>query len=240
MRLRQLVIAARDGEKVADDLAFVLGLGEAYPDPGVATFGLENAVFAIGDQFLEVIWPVAETAPAERFLQRNGGDGGYMVILQTDDLQTLRVRADETGIRRVWNTDHEAIAATHFHPADIGGAILSVDTPVPPESWLWGGPGWEERSVPGKLTGAQFVSTDADGLRQRWSSFLDCPVEGNDVMLSDAALSMVSGATNALSRFDISISDPDAALARANARGLPTDAQTVTIGGTYLCLSALS
>ena len=239
MRLRQLVIAARDGEAVADDLAFVLGLGEAYPDPGVGTFGLENAVFAIGDQFLEVIWPVAETAPAERFLQRNGGDGGYMVILQTDDLGVLRARADETGIRRVWNTDHEKIAATHFHPADIGGAILSVDTPVPPESWLWGGPDWEKRSVPGKLTGAEFLSKDARALRERWSAFLDCPVAGEAVKLSDADLVMRQDAADALSVFYISLPDPEAALQRAKARGLPADENSVTIGGTQLLLSQL-
>ena len=239
MRLRQLVIAARDGEKVAGDLAFVLGLGEPFPDPGVGTFGLENAVFAIGDQFLEVIWPVAETAPAERFLQRNG-DGGYMVILQTNDLGALRAHADETGIRRVWNTDHDQISATHFHPADIGGAILSVDTPVPPESWLWGGPDWEQRSVPGKLTGAEFVSTDANGLRQRWSSFLNCDVEGAAVRLSDADLVMKQDASDALNVFHISIPDPDAALARAKERGLTIAETSVAIGGVQLRLSALA
>ena len=238
MRLRQLVIAARDGEKVAEDLKHVLSLGEPFPDPGVGTFGLENAVFAIGDQFLEVIWPVAETAPAERFLQRNG-DGGYMVILQTDDLETLRARADETGIRRVWNSDHEQIAATHFHPADIGGAILSVDTPVPPESWLWGGPDWESRSVPGKFTGAEFISRDAKRLRARWSGFLGVLVEGDAVTLSDADLRMVQGDTDALAQFDIAVPDPAAVLQRAKARGLPVSGTAVTIGGTRLALSAL-
>ena len=238
MRLRQLVIAAREGERVAEDLAVVLGLGEAFPDPGVGAFGLKNAVFAMGDQFLEVVWPVAETAPAERFLQRNG-DGGYMVILQTGDLKVLRARADASGIRRVWNTDHEKISATHFHPADIGGAILSVDTPVPPESWLWGGPDWEERSAPGKLTGAEFVSTDASALRARWAEFLDCPCEGEAVTLADANLRMVPGNKDVLAAFDIALPDLGGAIDRATARGLPVDGATVIIGGTELRLAEL-
>lgn len=238
MRLRQLVIAARDGQGVADDLQEVLGLGAPYPDPDVKAFGLENAVFAIGDQFLEVVWPVAETAPAERFLQRNG-DGGYMVILQTDDLQTLRVRADETGIRRVWNVDADAIAATHFHPADIGGAILSVDTPVPPESWLWGGPGWEERSAPGKLTGAEFLSKDAPGLRSRWANFLGLDGEGDTLALSDATLRMTPSDRDSLSAFDIAVPDVDAALARARERDLGVADTHVTVAGTMLRLSRL-
>ena len=238
MRLRQLVIAARDGEKVADELAYVLSLGEPFPDPGVGTFGLKNAVFAIGDQFLEVIWPVAETAPAERFLQRNG-DGGYMVILQTDDLPSLRARADKTGIRRVWNADMEVIAATHFHPVDIGGAILSVDTPVPPQSWLWGGPNWEDSAAPGKFLGAEFISRDAKSLQDRWSGFLDCPVEGDAVQLSDASLKMTQGTTDALAAFEIAVPDPGAALERAKERGLPVSGNSVTIGGTQLRLSSL-
>ena len=238
MRLRQLVIAAREGEKASSDLAHVLGLGEPYPDPGVAAFGLKNAVFAIGDQFLEIVWPVAETAPAERFLHRNG-DGGYMVILQTDNLETLRRRADETGIRRVWDIEHEAITATHFHPADIGGAILSVDTPVPAASWLWGGPEWEARSVPGKLLGAEFLSTDAGDLRRRWTSFLDVRAEDSAVQLDDAQLQMTPAGEDRLAAFDIAIADPSAALDRAQSRGLPTCDNSVEIAGTRLRLRAL-
>jgi len=54
-RLRQAVIAAQDLDKVAGELRDRLGLGEPYCDPGVAYFGLRNAVFALGDTFLEVV-----------------------------------------------------------------------------------------------------------------------------------------------------------------------------------------
>lgn len=239
MRLRQLVIAARDGEKVAGELAHVFGLGEPFADPGVGEFGLKNAVFAIGDQFLEVIWPVVETAPAERFLQRNG-DGGYMVILQTDDLEALRQRADKSSIRRVWDVDVEQISATHFHPADVGGAILSIDKPVPPEAWLWGGPDWEQRSVTGKLRGAKFISRDAPGLRNRWSQFLNCQTENDAVKLEEAILLIVDGDLDSLSAFELSIPYPAEKIARAKQRSIPTKDASVTIGGVELILSELS
>ena len=51
-RIRQLVWAC-ESLASADDLKRLLDLGEPFADPGVAEFGLENAVFAIGDQFLE-------------------------------------------------------------------------------------------------------------------------------------------------------------------------------------------
>ena len=237
MRLRQLVIAARDGKTVSAELRSVLGLGDPFPDPGVKAFGLKNAVYAIGDQFLEIIWPVAETAPAERFLQRNG-DGGYMVILQTDDLPAIRARADASGIRRVWNVDVDDIAATHFHPADIGGAILSVDTPVPPESWRWGGPDWQAQSVPGKLLGAEFLSSDAEGLQERWADFLKLEKDGAALNLSDAILRMTPSDKDALIAFDIEIRDVESAVQRASALGLEVTGNAVTLAGTILRLYA--
>ena len=55
MRLRQAVLVAAELEPVAERLQAEFGLGEPFADPGVAVFGLRNAVFAIGDTFLEVV-----------------------------------------------------------------------------------------------------------------------------------------------------------------------------------------
>ena len=57
MRLRQIAIAASDLEATAAALCDVLGVGGPFRDPGVAAFGLENAVFPIGETFLEVVSP---------------------------------------------------------------------------------------------------------------------------------------------------------------------------------------
>ena len=57
VRLRQAVLVAPELEPAPQRGRRRLGLGEPYRDPGVAEFGLTNAVFAIGDCFLEVIAP---------------------------------------------------------------------------------------------------------------------------------------------------------------------------------------
>ncbi len=75
-RLRQAVLAARDLDAVAGELRAELGLGEPYADPGVGYFGLRNAVFALGDTFLEVVSPVEPDTAAGRLLERHGGDCG--------------------------------------------------------------------------------------------------------------------------------------------------------------------
>jgi hypothetical protein len=86
VRLRQAVLVAAELEPVAGRLREELGLGEPYADPGVAEFGIHNAVFALGDAFLEVIAPTGPGTAAGRYLERRGGDGGYMLIFQLDDL----------------------------------------------------------------------------------------------------------------------------------------------------------
>ena len=48
VRIRQAVIAATDLKAVAARLRAELGLGRPFSDPGVAAFGLRNAVFALG------------------------------------------------------------------------------------------------------------------------------------------------------------------------------------------------
>ena len=75
VRLRQAVLVAEDLEPTASALRRTLGLGEPFHDPGVGEFGLSNAVFAIGDCFLEVIAPTQSGTAAERYLERHGGRG---------------------------------------------------------------------------------------------------------------------------------------------------------------------
>ena len=139
MRIRQIALVARELDPVVDDLCAVLGVEVAFNDPGVAEFGLKNAVMALGDQFLEVVSPFRADASAARYLERRRGDGGYMVILQSDDLDADRTRLARVGARIVWEIAFDDIATIHLHPRDVGGAIVSLDRPLPPASWRWEG-----------------------------------------------------------------------------------------------------
>src|SRR5487761_2749186 len=58
VRLRQAVLVASDLQPLVARLQEELGLDEPFRDPGVGEFGLANAVFAIGDCFLEIVSPV--------------------------------------------------------------------------------------------------------------------------------------------------------------------------------------
>src|ERR1700735_2390951 len=91
-RLRQAVVVAKDLESVVGTLRDELALADPFSDPGVEYFGLRNAVFALGDTFLEVVSPVTEGTAAGRLLDRRGGDCGYMVMVQVTDLPAARER----------------------------------------------------------------------------------------------------------------------------------------------------
>src|SRR2546428_9993292 len=143
MHIRQIALVARELEPVVADLTAVLGIEVGFRDPGVAEFGLHSAVMPVGQTFLEVVSPTREGTTADRLLERRGGDGGYIVILQTADLRADRTRLAALGVRIVWQLELDDIATVHLHPRDLGGAIVSLDQPVPPESWRWGGPQWQ-------------------------------------------------------------------------------------------------
>ena len=170
-------------EPVARRLRAELGLGEPYADPGVGEFGLRNAVFALGDAFIEVVTPVQPGTAAGRQLERHGGDGGYMAIFQLDDLEAARARVADMGIRVVWQVDLPDIAGTHLHPADMRGAIVSLDRPDPPGSWRWGGPEWTGRAgvgAPGRLIGITMRVADPRSVAERWGRVLGVPVVDGD------------------------------------------------------------
>ena len=179
VRLRQAVLVAEQLETVAAELGAALGLNEPFRDPGVGAFGLTNAVFALGDCFLEVVSPAQADTAAGRYLQRHGGDGGYMVMFDLEDLESARRRAEAGRIRVVWQIDLPDISGTHLHPSDIRGAIVSIDGSRPYGSWRWGGPEWTAgvgSGAPGRLRGVTVAVADPRAVAARWGEVLGVPV----------------------------------------------------------------
>ena len=183
VRLRQAVLVAAELEPVASALRAALGFDEPFRDPGVGAFGLENVVFALGDCFVEVVAPRKPDTAAGRYLARHGGDGGYMAIFDIEDLEGARERAQGLGVRVVWQIDLPDISGTHLHPADMRGAIVSLDRSEPYGTWRWGGPQWTGRTdtgAPGRLAGVTLAVSDPVAVAARWAEVLGLGVSGGD------------------------------------------------------------
>ena len=178
-RLRQVALVAGDCDRVAGQLSRAFGWPAPFSDPGVAQFGLTNAVFAAGDTFIEVVSPAQPDTTAGRYLQRRGGDGGYMAIFQVPDLADARRRVAALGVRVVWTADLPDIAGTHLHPRDVPGAIVSLDWADPVQAWRWAGPSWTGQAAaghaPGGVTGLTIEVADPPAAAQRWAAVLGVP-----------------------------------------------------------------
>ena len=178
-RLRQVALVVTDCETTARQLQETFGWPEPFHDPGVDRFGLTNAVFAAGDTFVEVVSPVRPATTAGRYLERRGGDSGYMAIFQMPDLAQARRRVAEAGVRVVWTADLADIAGTHLHPKDVPGAIVSLDWADPPQSWRWAGPEWTGRAPShpsGGVCGLTVEAFEPTVAAARWAEVLGLTV----------------------------------------------------------------
>jgi hypothetical protein len=183
-RLRQAVLAATDLDAVAGRLRDTFGLSEPYNDPGVEYFGLRNAVFALGDTFLEVVSPIRPDTAAGRLIERRGGDCGYMLMFQVEDLDPVRERVREQGVREVFDVSLDDVREVHLHPSDMRAAIVALSQPIPPHSWRWGGPDWAGRSASCELAGATVAVAQPVSLVARWQAILDAELEDLGVSVS--------------------------------------------------------
>jgi hypothetical protein len=242
MRIRQFVVVARDLDRVVGDLTAVLGIEVGFNDPTIKEFGLKNAVMPVGDTFLEVVSPIDPDATAERYLARRGGDGGYMLIVQCDDLDADRARLASIGVRTVWKADLSQIRGTHLHPKDTGGTLLSLDDATPPDSWHWAGPRWREhvrRQVVDSIVAAELQSEDPAALARRWSEILDRAVRETgadccEITLEGGRLRFVpvaDGRGEGLAGFDVRAMDRERALATARQRGFPVEGARIAVAG---------
>jgi hypothetical protein len=245
LRLRQLALVARQLAPVVDDLHEVFGLDVAFRDPGVATFGLENAVLPVGKQFVEVVAPIRDGTAGGRYLDRRNGDGGYMVILQCDDHAPRKRKVDELGIRKVVEHDEPDYLLMQLHPQDTGGSFLEVDVQIGGESldgpWMPAGPEWQQAIRTDRVQGiaaAEIQSPEPAKIAERWSQILDVEVLVEDgpptLTLENATIRFVpaeDGRGEGLGGIDLVATDADSVTAAADERGLLGDDGVILLGG---------
>lgn len=245
LRLRQLCLVARELEPVVDDLQAVFDIAVCHRDPDIKMFGLHNAVLPVGNSFVEVVAPVEEGTTAGRYLERGHGDGGYMVILDSDDLDRWQGHVDDIGVRVAAPLAKDDYRGLQLHPRDTGGALLEInwtrgsgpiDGPYDPA-----GPAWQRHvrtEVARAITGAELQSEQPEELAARWGEILQRPVEpiddGYRVAVDNAELRFVparDGRGDGLGGIDVHVADRKVVHQRAAEQGLSRDGDCVIVGG---------
>ena len=248
LRIRQIVFVVRDLAASSRRLAEMLALDPPFRDPGVAEFGLDNAVFAFGDQFVELVSPVRAGTAAGRHLDRRG-EGGYMLIVQTDDFEGARERLHALGVRTVWEKTLPDIRAMHLHPKDIGGAIVSIDEPVPAASWRWGGPSWRiQEGARGRqrVVGVTVEATEPRAMAARWAEVLGRPAavpraDAMRVALDGGAVDFIRARDDSegIAGFVLRVAD-EAAVRSASHSAASTASDSIEAFGARIVLEPLS
>jgi hypothetical protein len=258
LRLRQICLVAADLERAVGDLADVLGIEVCHRDPNVARYGLVNALLAVGTSFIEVVAPKEPGGgtAAGRYLQRRGGDGGYMVIMDCEDVAPRRAHIQGLGVRLVEDRAYAGKAfLMQLHPRDTGGAIMEIDHHIGGEAldgaYQWAGEHWQphirtERTT--AITGAELQSDTPAALAAKWAGILERPTASErpgeqSVRLDNATLRFVpaaDGRGEGLGGVDIAVRDAGAVREAARRRGLALAGDAVTICGTRFNLRPAS
>ena len=249
LRLRQICLVARELKPVEEHLNEVLGINVCFRDPGVGFFGLENALFPIGNQLLEVVAPVKEDTAGGRYLDRRGGDGGYMVITQCDDHAPRRSRVEALGIRIAHQFDNEHFLNMQLHPKDTGATFFEIDEQLGEGAddidgpWGPAGPDWQRAKNTDRVDGilaAELQCDDPEAVAKKWSDIAEIPlVEELNLELDNASLRFIpcsDGRPEGLGGLDLSAPGKLEILQTADSLGLQVGDSQVQICGMRLNL----
>jgi hypothetical protein len=246
LRLKQLALVARNLPPIVDDIRDLFGLEVGFRDPAVKVFGLENAIFPVTNQFIEVVSPIQDGTAGGRYLARRNGDGGYMVILQCDDHAPRKKRVAELGIRKALEQDEPEYKIMQLHPRDTGGSFLEIDVQIGGEDingpWHPAGRNWKSAvrtDVVRAIAAAEIQSPEPDALASRWSSILDLPLKPDPIGhpslgLENALIRFVKdsdGRGEGLGGIDLVVADRARLIANAERRGRRVSDDLVMVCG---------
>ena len=191
LRLRQIGLVAPPLEPAVGTLCNALGTTVFYRDPNVAKYGLENAVMPLGETFLEVVAPFQDGTAAGRYLIRRAGEGGYMIILETDDIASWIGQAASVGVRVAADLDCPGeYRGLQLHPRDTGGPLLEINWSAS-DTYHPAGPDWRGGSASPAIVGATVQADGPAAVASRWSDILRRPARDGAIALDSGVIRFV-------------------------------------------------
>ena len=255
VHLRQVALVASTLAPVVADLSDIFGIEACHVDPGLAIWGLENTLLPIGNNFIEVVAPTRQGTAAGRYLDRRGGDGGYMVICQTETraLQdACRQRAAALGVRVAYESDErEGFNIMQLHPRDLEAAFFEIDWDAKADfNGHWepaGGTKWAahvRRQRVREITGVELQCKNPPALAAKWAHIAGTAVTSEDgdpvVALDNAQLRFVpvsDGRGAGLSGIDLAVTDRGAIIDAARMHNAYVNDRQIIVCGTRFYLA---
>ncbi len=246
LRLRQICLVAQDLTVVEQDLVELFDLSPCHSDPRIATFGLRNSLLPVGTSFIELVSPMKEGTPAGRYLDRRGGDGGYMAIFDSDEIDAWRSHIANMDVREAAFLEFDGYEGIQMHPRDTGGPLLEINRTANGADLngnYWpAGEHWQDHVRTSRLNGVlgvEIQSPTPDALAQKWAAILKrkAPDRVNaewHVTVDNAVLRFINdadGRGERLSGIDFAVNDLALIRDAATDRGLKMEGDVVFVGG---------
>lgn len=253
IHLRQIALVAANLAPAVDDLSAVFGIEPCFVDPLVGQWGLENTLLPVDRKFLEIVAPIKDGTAAGRYIERRSGDGGYMVICQTESRESqlgYRERAASEGVRVAYEGEHDGFSIMQLHPRDLQAAFFEIDWDVDSDfEGRWGpagGKDWVKHIRTERvqdITGVELQCVDPAAVAEKWAKVGDLPLDTDGglpvVSLNNASLRFVEssdGRGPGLGGVDLVVNDRDAILQEAKKRGCYVSDDRVDVCGTRFYL----
>jgi hypothetical protein len=242
LRLRQICLVAPELAPAEAQVRRIFGVEVCHRDEAVAKYGLVNALFVFGHQFLEIVAPTREDTAAGRFLDRSRGQGGYMAIFDTHDPERRQSLVESLNVRIAHVMNAPGFHGIQLHPRDARATMLEFDRSDGNErldgAYWPAGPHWLDHQRLDRVVGIPWIEVetpDLNGLAVHWARLIDVPIGVDDddatVLRFDlGGVRFLPGAPERLAAVQVEVNDPAAVLAAARDEGLAVDG-----GGFVFC-----
>lgn len=248
LKLRQVCLATQNLEQSVSALSETLGLETCFEDPDLEMLGVRNALFQIGTDFLELVTPLHPNAPLQKFLDRQGGDCGYMVILQTQtraEQDAIRANAAASNIAIAWELQHRGADFLQWKPADTRGCFLETSFDHAGDlTGQWSAAGGEiSPPSPYQLHKLGITTTRATNVASTWAGLTGLSLTAPDTLqILDAQFQFCEPTKQSpalgLSHIHLRVQDTETVLSRARKAGLNTRSDKFYFCGVWFILSS--
>lgn len=194
-RVRHYVLATHDMNFVCDQIYEVLGL-PATPKkegPGVTEkFGFYSTMMRVGTTMIEVVQPVKPDHHLGKWFEERGGDGGYMVVMQTFDADALKARAAAEQLKI---TRDMPFMGQHMIQFDYKhfGTHFELYKYTPEDNW-WGNPltgPYSDARVVSDIVGSDVAVENPQAIAAQTARLFLGKQEGTKVHFGDRTVNFV-------------------------------------------------
>ncbi|MET0132055.1 MAG: hypothetical protein ABW215_00525 [Kibdelosporangium sp.] len=136
-RMRQVIVATNEIEADTKALRSAFQLGEGFHDPELGEVAMADHTFTLADMsYLQLVTSLDPGDSLGRWTARIGGRGGYALSIQHPDPAGVRARAQELGVRVIFDQVVLGHPIVQLHPKDAV-ILLEADGIADPGVWFW-------------------------------------------------------------------------------------------------------